>query len=142
MSISSQKATSSTRSQLKNIDEVQSISHVVSYVLLVDLVRVPNKEAFHKSKCFEYNYYVLVGNHFVEAQRQLMEECPNNPRFETMKCITYAGLSNTEAKLVAWDHNSDNEYRTSMTFIKRVRFILNEFEEKCGGDRINVTVDF
>ena len=62
-----------------------------------------------------------------------MEEYPNNPRFETMKCIIYAGLSDIEAKLVAWDHNSDNEYRMSMTFIQRVRFIHSEFEEKCGG---------
>jgi len=71
-----------------------------------------------------------------------MEEYPNNPNFETMKCIIYAGLSDTEAKLVAWDHNLDNEYRMSMTFIQRVRFIHSEFEEKCGGDRINVTANF
>lgn len=71
-----------------------------------------------------------------------MEEYSNNPHFEKMKCIIYAGLSDTEAKLVAWDHNSDNEYRMSMTFIQRVRFIYSEFEEKSGGDRINVTVDF
>ena len=71
-----------------------------------------------------------------------MDEYPNNPHFETMKCIIYAGLSDIEAKLVAWDHNSDNEYRMSMTFIQRVRFIHSEFEEKCGGDRINVSADF
>ena len=71
-----------------------------------------------------------------------MEEYPNNPHFETMKCIIYVGLNETEAKLVAWDHNSDNEYRMSMTFIQRVRFICSEFQEKCGGDRINVTADF
>ena len=111
-------------------------------MLLVDPVQVPNKEAFDKSKCFEYNYYVLGGNHSVEAQRKLMEEYPNNPRFETMKCIIYVGLSDTEAKLVAWDHNSDNEYRMSMTLIQKVRFIHSEFLEKCGGDKINITADF
>lgn len=114
-------------------------AHVVSYVLLVDQLQVPNKEAFDKSKCFEYNYYVLGGNHSVEARRQLMEEYTNNPRFQTMKCINYVGLSNTEAKLVAWDHNSDNEYRMSMTFIQRVRFIHSEFRVKCGSNRINFT---
>ena len=62
-----------------------------------------------------------------------MEEYPNNPCFETMKCIIYASLSDTEEKLVAWDHNLDNEYKMSMTFIQRVRFIHSEFEEKCGG---------
>ena len=29
-----------------------------------------------------------------------------------------------------------------MTFIKKVRFIHSEFQEKCGGDRINVIADF
>ena len=29
-----------------------------------------------------------------------------------------------------------------MTFIQRVEFIHSEFEEKCGGDRVNVTADF
>ena len=67
----------------------------------------------------------------------MMEEYPNNPCFETIKCIIYAGLSDTKAKLVAWDHNSNNEYR-----IQRVRFIHSEFEEKCGGDRTKVTADF
>jgi len=71
-----------------------------------------------------------------------MEEYPNNPHFETMKCIIYASLLDTEATLVARDHNSNNEYRISMTFIQRVRFIHSEFQEKCGGDRINVTADF
>ena len=127
---------------LKTFMRYNPYAHVVSYVLLVEPVQVPNKGAVDKSKCFEYNYYVLGGNHSVEVQRQLMEEYPNNARFETMKYIIYVGLLDTEAKLVAWDHNSDNEYRMSMTFIHRVRFIHSEFEEKCGGDRINVTVDF
>ena len=30
----------------------------------------------------------------------------------------------------------------SMTFIQGVRFILNEFLEKCGGDKINVSLSF
>ena len=70
-------------------------THVVDYVILVDPSQVPNKESFDKSKCFEYKYYVLQGNHSVKAQRQLMEEFPNNPCFETMKCITYDGLTYT-----------------------------------------------
>ena len=84
---------------------------VVDYGLLVDPIQVPNKETFDKSKCFEYKYYVPRGNHSIESQRKLMEEYPNNPRFETMKCIIYAGLTDKEANLLAWDHNLDNEYR-------------------------------
>jgi len=71
-----------------------------------------------------------------------MEEYPNNPCFETMKCIIYVGLSYTKAKLLAWDHNIDNEYRMSMNFIQRIRFIHNEFEEKCGGDKTKVSLAF
>ena len=51
-------------------------------------------------------------------------------------------MSSKPIKLVAWNNNLDNEYRMSMTFIQRVRFIHSGFEEKCGGDRINVTTDF
>ena len=117
-------------------------AHVVDYVLLVDPSQVPNKESFDKSKCFEYKYYVLGGNRFVEAQRQLMEEYPNKSRFETMKCITYVGLTDIEENLLAWDHNSDNEYRMSMNFIQRVKFIHSEFEENSGGDKSKVDHEF
>ena len=80
----------------------------------------------------------LGGNHSVESQRKLMEQYPNNPHFETMKCIKYAGLTDIKAKLLAWNHNSYNEYRMSMTFIQRVIFIHSEFEEKFGGDKKKV----
>ena len=63
----------------------------------------------------------------------MIEEYLGNYLFETMKCIIYVGLTETEAKLLAWDHNADNEYRMSMTFLEMVKFIHNEFLEKCGG---------
>ena len=69
-------------------------AHVVDYVLLVP-IQVPNKETFERSKCFEYKYCVLGANRYVEFQRKLMEEYPDNPCFETMKCIIYVGLTNT-----------------------------------------------
>lgn len=59
-----------------------------------------------------------------------------------MKCITYVGLTETKTKLLAWDHNANNEYTMSMTFIQRVRFIHNEFVERCGGDKTNVSLSF
>jgi hypothetical protein len=85
---------------------------------------------------------VIGGNHFVEARRELMQEYPNNHLFEIVKCIDYVGLTNSEGKLLAWDHNIDNEYRMSMTFIQRVRFIHNEFSEICRWERSNVDVKF
>jgi len=62
--------------------------------------------------------------------------------FETVKCIIHASLTNAKAKLLAWDHNIDNEYRMSMNFIQNVRFIHNEFSEICHADRSNVDVKF
>lgn len=59
-----------------------------------------------------------------------------------MKRIIYVGLSDTEAKLLSWDNNTDNEYRISMAFIERVRCIHNEFEEKCVGDNTKVSLEF
>ena len=127
---------------LKTLFRFNPYAHVVDYVVLVDPCQVPNKQAFDKTKCFDYKYYVIGGNHSIEAKRQLIAEYPNNYLFQTVKCIIYAGLTEMESKLLAWDHNADNEYRMKMTFIQRVRFIHNEFIEKCGGDKTQVSVAF
>jgi hypothetical protein len=77
---------------------------------------------------------VIEGNHSAKARRELMQEYP---RF-----IIYVGLTNSKEKLLAWDHNTNNEYIMSMTFIKRVIFIHNEFFEIFHGERSNVDVKF
>jgi hypothetical protein len=56
---------------------------------------------FDRSKCFDCKYYVIGGNHSTEAIRELMQEYPNNPLFETVKCIIYVGLTNLEENLLA-----------------------------------------
>ena len=71
-----------------------------------------------------------------------MQEFPKNPIFQTVKCIIYVGLTNVEPKLLAWDHNTSNDYRMSMTFIQSVIFIHNEFEQIRGGDRSKVDAEF
>ena len=114
----------------------------MDYVVLVDPCQVPNKQTFDKTKCFDYKYYVIGGNHSVEAKRQLIEEYPNNYFFQTVKCIIYVGLIYIESKLLARDHNADNEYRMKITFIQTVRFIHNKFIENCGGDKTQVSVAF
>jgi hypothetical protein len=85
---------------------------------------------------------VIGVNHSTEARRESMQEYPNNPLFETVKCIICVDLTYSEANLLAWDHNTENEYRMSMTFIQRVIFIHNEFFEICHGERSNVDVKF
>ena len=59
-----------------------------------------------------------------------------------MKYIVYVGLTYVEANLLAWDHNTDIEYRMTMTFIQRVIFIHNEFLQICGGDKSKVDASF
>lgn len=59
-----------------------------------------------------------------------------------VKCIIYVGLIDIDAKLLEWDHNTHSEYRMSMTFIQRVIFIHNEFEEVFSGDISKVDTPF
>jgi len=127
---------------LKTLMRYNPYAHVVDCLVLVDPKEVPARHAFNRSKCFDYKYYVIGGNHSIEARRELIQEYPNNPYFEIVKCIIYVGLTHSETKLLAWDHNSDNEYRMSMTFIQRVRFIHNEFEQICDGDKSMVDLEF
>ena len=66
---------------LKALMRPNPYAHVVDYLVLVDLKDVPVRDAFDESRCFDYNYYVLGGNHYVEAIRELMQEFPKNPIF-------------------------------------------------------------
>ena len=59
-----------------------------------------------------------------------------------MKRIIYVGLTYVEANLLAWDHNTNSEYRMTMKFIQRVIFIHNEFFQICGGDKSKVDASF
>jgi hypothetical protein len=127
---------------LKALIRYNPYAHVVEYLVLIDPMEVPTREEFDRSKCFDYKYYVIVGNHYAEARRELMQEYPNNSQFETIKCIIYVGLTDSEETLLTWDHNTDNEYKMSMTFIQRVIFIHNEFSEICHGESSNVDVKF
>ena len=63
-----------------------------------------------------------------------MQDFPQNPIFQILKCIIYHVLTNVKAKLLAWDHNTDSDYRLFMTLIQRIIFIHNEFEQICGGE--------
>ena len=111
-------------------------------MVLVDPNQVPNKHAFENTQCFEYKYYAIGEKHSAEAKIQLIEEYPNNYLFQTMKCIIYVGLIEIESKLLTWDHKADNEYIMKMTFIQRIKFIHNEFIEKCGRDTTQVSLTF
>ena len=128
--------------KLKALIRYNPCAHVVDYLVLVDPMEVPSKNEFDRSIFFYYKYYVIGGNNFVDARRELMQEYLNNLIFEIFKCIIYVGLSDSEAKLLAWDHNTDNEYKMSMNFIQRVRFIHNVFSKICRGERSNFDAKF
>jgi hypothetical protein len=49
---------------LKKLISYNPYTHVVDYLVLVDLMEVPTREEFYSSKCFDYKYYVIGGNHF------------------------------------------------------------------------------
>ena len=62
-------------------------------------------------------YYVIGGSHSTEVRHQLMKAYPLTPFFKYTECKVYACLTHEEAKLLAWDHNNDNDYRKKMSCI-------------------------
>ena len=64
-----------------------------------------------------------------------MKEYPLTPFFKYAECKVYAGLTHEEAKLLAWDHNNDNDYRQKMSCIETIRFFHHEYLDtlkRCG----------
>ena len=72
-------------------------------------------------------YYIIGGSHLAEARRQVVKEYPLTPFFKYAECKVYAGLTHEEAKLLAWDHNNDNDYRQKMSCIKWIRVFHHEY---------------
>ena len=69
-----------------------------------------------------------------------MKEYPLTPFFKYVECKVYVGLTHEEAKLLAWDHNNDNNYRRKMSCIERIRFFHYEYLDtlKRCGPRLNL----
>jgi len=66
---------------LKALMRLNPYANVVDYVVLLETKDIPDRNAFDESRCFGYNYYVLGGNHSIEAIRELMQVFPTNPIF-------------------------------------------------------------
>ena len=84
---------------------------IVPFLVMVDLDQCPTIVDFKYSSSEDYTYYVIGGSYSAEARRQLVKEYPLTPFFKYAECKVYAGLTHEEAKLLAWDHNNDNDYR-------------------------------
>jgi len=56
---------------LKALMRYNPYAHMVDYVLLVDLIQVPNKEAFDKSKFFELQILCACGEPFHRSSKEI-----------------------------------------------------------------------
>ena len=56
-----------------------------------------------------------------------MKEYPLTPFFKYAKCKVYVGLTHEKAKLLAQDHNNDNDYRQKMSCIEHIRFFHQKY---------------
>ena len=112
---------------LKKKMNINPHATVVPFIVMVDPLECAELEDFDVKKHDQYNYFVSSGSHSVEARRKLIREHPTTFFFKYAECKIYVGLTTEEAKLLAWDHNNDNDYRQKMSSIERIRFFHHEY---------------
>jgi hypothetical protein len=112
---------------LKKKMKINPHATVVPFLVMVDPVQCGDVDEFDITNPEKYNYFVIGGSHSAEARRQLIKEHPTTYFFKYAECKIYVGLSVDEAKLLAWDHNNDNDYRQKMSSIERIRFFHYEY---------------
>ena len=99
---------------------------IFPFLVMVDPDQCPIVADFKYSSVDDYTYYVIGGSHSAKARHQLVKEYPLTPFFKYAECKVYVGLTHEEAKLLAWDHNNDNDYRQKMSCIKYIKFFHHE----------------
>ena len=105
---------------LKKKMKINPHATVVPFIVMVDPDECACLEDFDVRKHDQYNYFVIGGSHSAEARRQLVREHPTTYFFRYAECKIYVSLTMDEAKLLAWDHNNDNDYRQKMSSIERI----------------------
>jgi hypothetical protein len=68
----------------------------------------------------KYKYYVIGGNHSAYARLDLSKANPHLDFVRRIHAWIVAGVSIQEARALAWGHNVDNEFRSSMTTIQQI----------------------
>ena len=111
---------------LKKKMKINPHATVVPFLVMVDPDQCANVHDFDISNPEKYQYFVIGGSHSAEARRQLVKEHPTTYFFKYAECKIYVGLTVDEAKLLAWDHNNDNDYHQKMSSIERIRFFHYE----------------
>ena len=112
---------------LKKKMKINPHATVVPFLVMVDPNQCESVNEFDINNPEKYQYFVIGGSHSAEARRQLVKEHPTTYFFKYAECKIYVGLTVDEAKLLAWDHNNDNDYRQKMSSIERIRFFHYEY---------------
>jgi hypothetical protein len=76
----------------------------------------------------KYKYYAIGGNHSACAWLDLA-----NPHLDSMRWIQawiIADVSIQEARALAWGHDVDNEFWSSMTTIQRINYLHMKYLKK------------
>lgn len=100
------------------------------FLLLVDAKDCPRKEDWNTNPDVHgtWKYRVIGGNHGARAKLDLYNMYKKNV-FARVEAWVYAGLSEREIRLLAWQHNIDQEYRKVMTNIDKIRACHSLFIE-------------
>jgi hypothetical protein len=89
----------------------------------------PTKDDWDSNNRGNYKFYCIGGNHSACARADLVLETPQNKSLRRIQAYVLAGLTDQEARKLAWCHNLDSEFRQPMTAIQRVTFVHTRFVE-------------
>ena len=112
---------------LKKKMKINPHATVVPFIVMVDPDECSKLEDFNVRKHNQYNYFVIGGSHSVEARKQLVREHPTTFFFKYVECKIYVGLTTKETKLLAWDHNNNNDYWQKMSSLEHIRFFHYQY---------------
>lgn len=107
---------------IKTLMFAKPASFNAPFLLLVDAKDCATKEDWVNDPAVYKNwkYHVIGGNHGARAKLNLYNMYKKNC-FAQVEAWVYAGLTKTEIRLLAWQHNIDQEYRKTMTNIDKIR---------------------
>jgi hypothetical protein len=81
------------------------------------------RKEFQMDKKDKYKYYVIGENHFACAQLDLAKANLHLDSVRRTQAWIVARVSIQEARALAWRHNMDNEFRSSMTTIQWINYL-------------------
>ncbi len=115
---------------IKTLMFAKPASFSAPFLLMVDPKDCPTKADWNPNPDVhtKWKYRVLGGNHGARAKLDLFKMYGKNI-FARVEAWVYAGLSPREIRILAWQHNIDQEYRKVMTNIDKIRACHSLFVE-------------